>query len=179
MKINIISYATAILLHTFSTQAESQAGDFSATCSNINLAGLTLTAICGDGAGGFKDTSIDLNDCIINSGGTLLCQANGNFGFSCDEPFFSGGVDLAAFCGPDGAIASIDLDECVGNFGGNLGSSSEMDRTAADTVSLRLCPDTIYKSFPQRKFWILAHPIPASSFLPKLIRHTTLIARSP
>ncbi|KAJ6490812.1 Cyanovirin-N [Mycena sanguinolenta] len=109
MKINILSYATAILLHTFATQAESQAGDFSATCSDINLEGLTLTANCGDGAGGFKDTSIDLNDCIINSGGHLVCQANGNFGFSCGFPFFMSGVIIGAVCLPSDAVASIDL----------------------------------------------------------------------
>lgn len=51
-----------------------QATNFGNTCSNIYLSGTTLTATCTPVKGSAKTTSLDLNSCIVNQGGTLLCK---------------------------------------------------------------------------------------------------------
>ncbi|KAJ8697486.1 hypothetical protein PTI98_004289 [Pleurotus ostreatus] len=52
-------------------------GDFSATCSGFFVRdNHFLQANCGDGVGGFKDTTLDLNRCIAKSGNSLrrVCE---------------------------------------------------------------------------------------------------------
>lgn len=60
-------------LGAISANAAAAAGGFSASCRNWYMAGYTLHANCGDGRGGRRDTSIDLNRCIANYGGNLAC----------------------------------------------------------------------------------------------------------
>lgn len=55
------------------------AGDFGASCTGPNdgpfvLSGTKLEARCEMENGQSKDTSIDLNQCIVNNVGTLACQ---------------------------------------------------------------------------------------------------------
>ncbi|KAG9127687.1 hypothetical protein FRC07_010760, partial [Ceratobasidium sp. 392] len=52
----------------------SAGGGFSGSCRSFYMQGNSeLKANCGDGHGGWRDTSIDLNRCIANYGGNLAC----------------------------------------------------------------------------------------------------------
>ncbi|KAI1747603.1 hypothetical protein F4782DRAFT_535264 [Xylaria castorea] len=60
------------------------------SCDGVNLGwGLRLHAMCfvlqKDGEWIESDTSIDLNDCIANIGGTMVGAAEGHFGKSCNN----------------------------------------------------------------------------------------------
>ncbi|KAF8981840.1 Cyanovirin-N, partial [Cyathus striatus] len=91
----------------------------------------TLQATCRTVAGAYMTTSLDLNTCIINASGYLLCRPihyimrSGGFLGSC-QPTNSpstGDTYLQATCldGQGGNNrASIDLDTCVGNADGVL-----------------------------------------------------------
>ena len=50
-------------------------GGFSTTCNNFFLTGTTLKANCANDGGVFQAASLDLNQCIVNNGGALFCQA--------------------------------------------------------------------------------------------------------
>ncbi|QRW02750.1 CVNH domain protein [Ceratobasidium sp. AG-Ba] len=96
-------------------------GGFSASCSGASVSGTTLTANCGNGNGGSRWSSIDLNQCIANYGGNLVCAKNGGFGGSCSECEIRTGVYMICGCsGGSNPTPIIDLDNCVANYGGNL-----------------------------------------------------------
>ncbi|KAF8609768.1 Cyanovirin-N [Ceratobasidium sp. AG-I] len=103
----------------FAAVSVSAGGGFSASCSNYYVSGYTLTATCGNGSGGTKTTSIDLNRCIANYNGNLACAANGGFGGSCSGCGIRTGAYMICGCRPSGTPI-IDLDSCVANYGGNL-----------------------------------------------------------
>ncbi|KAG8688920.1 hypothetical protein FRC08_011189 [Ceratobasidium sp. 394] len=96
-------------------------GGFSGSCKNWYVSGYTLHANCGDGHGGYRDTSKDLNQCIANYGGNLACATNGGFGGSCSGCEVVTGTYMKCHCGPGpNNTPTIDLNACIANYGGNL-----------------------------------------------------------
>ncbi|KZT52677.1 Cyanovirin-N [Calocera cornea HHB12733] len=101
-------------------------GQFGATCWDENLDGTILSATCNDDAQDAVGTSIDLNNCVSNDGGSLICVGSGGeYSESCDPGcYLSGSTTLCCTCG-DGAggwkDTCIDLDNCVQNYNGALG----------------------------------------------------------
>ncbi|KAG8726323.1 hypothetical protein FRC12_023498, partial [Ceratobasidium sp. 428] len=88
----------------------SAGGGFSGSCSNIYMDGNSrLVAHCGDGRGGSRDTSIDLNRCIANYGGNLACATNGGYGGSCSGCLIHTGTYMRCHCGPNNGTPTIDL----------------------------------------------------------------------
>ncbi|KAB5587353.1 hypothetical protein CTheo_9212 [Ceratobasidium theobromae] len=51
----------------------SAAGNFAASCYNIGLLDMTLTAACDDGTGRRLTTYLNLNNCVGNFNGQLKC----------------------------------------------------------------------------------------------------------
>jgi hypothetical protein len=52
------------------------AGDFSASCSRFWLQNNSIMyATCSDGRGGINTSSLNLNACIVNRNGNLVCAA--------------------------------------------------------------------------------------------------------
>ncbi|CAE6418627.1 unnamed protein product [Rhizoctonia solani] len=96
------------------------AGGFSGSCSGYYISdNHFLVANCGDGSGGRRDSTIDLNQCIANAGGNLVCRAGGNYGASCSGCGIRTGAYMTCGCNGTGATIA-DLDQCVANYGGNL-----------------------------------------------------------
>ncbi|QRV73814.1 CVNH domain protein [Ceratobasidium sp. AG-Ba] len=96
-------------------------GGFSASCSGYGVSGTTLTANCSDGKGGSRWSSIDLNRCIANYNGNLVCAANGGFGGSCSGCGIRTGAYMICGCrGGSNPTPIANLDDCVANYGGNL-----------------------------------------------------------
>ncbi|KAF8609767.1 Cyanovirin-N [Ceratobasidium sp. AG-I] len=111
----------AIGFSLFAAMSVSAGGGFSASCSNFYMQGNNvLTATCGNGSGGSKTTSIDLNRCIANYGGNLACAANGGYGGSCSGCLIRTGTYMICHCGPNNGTPIIDLNSCVANYSGNL-----------------------------------------------------------
>ncbi|KAG9219659.1 hypothetical protein CCMSSC00406_0006019 [Pleurotus cornucopiae] len=99
------------------------AGGFAATCSGFFVRdNHYLQAHCGDGRGGYKDSTIDLNLCIANYNSHLVCAHNGGYGGSCSACGIRTGTYMTCSCRgtPQGSYLIADLNECVANLGGNL-----------------------------------------------------------
>ncbi|KZT50235.1 hypothetical protein CALCODRAFT_444869, partial [Calocera cornea HHB12733] len=84
-------------------------GQSGATSWDENLDGTTLYATCNEDAEDAVGASIDLNNCVVNHGGTLTFSANtqcierGAYSESCDPGcYLSGPTNLCSTCG-DGA----------------------------------------------------------------------------
>ncbi|CUA70522.1 hypothetical protein RSOLAG22IIIB_14223 [Rhizoctonia solani] len=92
-------------------------GGFSASCSGYYIRdNHFLVANCADGNGGRRDSTLDLNQCIVNAGGRLICQANGGYGASCSGCGIRTGAYMTCECNGTGATI-VDLDQCVANYG--------------------------------------------------------------
>ncbi|KAI0318790.1 Cyanovirin-N [Amylostereum chailletii] len=119
------SLYVALMTAVMSTQVLGSAQtNFGATCSGESLAsGHILFATCGDGHGGEPTSSIDLNKCVTNSGGTLECQVNGGFAGTCNTCSIESGTTLACDCG-DGhggyPHTVLNLNNCLSNKNGQL-----------------------------------------------------------
>lgn len=48
-------------------------GGFGASCPSASLSGTVITASCGNGAGGYVTSSLDLNTFVGNQNGILCC----------------------------------------------------------------------------------------------------------
>ncbi|RDW58128.1 hypothetical protein BP6252_13539 [Coleophoma cylindrospora] len=104
------------------------AGDYSKTCGQYSTDpnDNTVLANCGDGHGGYRDSRMDMNLCLGNSGGTLVAQNNGGYHDTCYAcgPLFDGPTTtFSCICG-DGKggwpVTSIDLNSVLGNIDGYL-----------------------------------------------------------
>ncbi|KAB5588360.1 putative effector protein [Ceratobasidium theobromae] len=97
-----------------------QAGNYGATCSNTRLEGGNIMyATCANGSGSNITSSLNLNACIVNSGGNLRCQANGNYAVSCTGCSVSG-TTLRCTCTGRSASINLKLDDCITNRNGIL-----------------------------------------------------------
>ncbi|CAE6370152.1 unnamed protein product [Rhizoctonia solani] len=95
-------------------------GGFSASCSGYYIRdNHFLVANCGDGRGGRRDNTLDLNKCIVNANGNLRYQANGGYAGSCSGCGIRTGAYMTCGCNGTGATIA-DLDQCISNYGGNL-----------------------------------------------------------
>lgn len=97
-------------------------GEFSRTCTNINVDGSTLTADCERINGSYNDTSINLDNFIGNIDGTLEWGYS-EFSLTCNEVGLAGSNRLRAECrkrdqSPLGSY--INLDEHIANIDGRL-----------------------------------------------------------
>ncbi|KAI6006274.1 Cyanovirin-N [Pisolithus orientalis] len=54
-------------------QCVSANGNYADTCENCYLSGTNLDCVCGNGNGGTDSASVNLNNCIGNSNGVLVC----------------------------------------------------------------------------------------------------------
>ena len=50
------------------------AGGFIASCSSVSFSGSTLSATCINEGGGTGRTSLNLNNCLGNTNGELVCN---------------------------------------------------------------------------------------------------------
>ena len=73
-----------------------------------------LTAKCKRADKSTVTSTLDLDECVVNSGGNLLCQGDGGFSGSCfpqsnlnNNVWSSGGSTLYAMC--DGGMSSLQL----------------------------------------------------------------------
>ncbi|KAG8756802.1 hypothetical protein FRC12_010468 [Ceratobasidium sp. 428] len=81
---HFLGFTVVSALFFLAAPSVSAGGGFSHSCSSFHMEGNSkLVATCGDGGGGHKTTSINLNDCIANYGGNLACAKNGGYGGSC------------------------------------------------------------------------------------------------
>jgi hypothetical protein len=104
-----------------------QCGGFAVSCGSIQVSSTGgLSAICGDGSGGYTRASLDLNAHISNSNGNLV--DGGDFAASCKNiRWYELGTDnqgVAAECyKEDGTLGSTTLynvERRVANYSGNL-----------------------------------------------------------
>jgi hypothetical protein len=73
---HFLSLSAVLGVSFFTVSSVNAAGGFSGSCSNYYMQGNNvLVATCGNGSGGTKTSSIDLNRCIANYGGNLACAA--------------------------------------------------------------------------------------------------------
>lgn len=123
-------------LHQVQTvQAKELRGNFSRTCTNINLDRMfgVLTACCEDGRGGCKEAEIELGKYLGNQNGVLLWGKNGAFQLTCGGYSLGSGADrakLTAQCTRgDGSISTTtkDLDEGISNNYGKLVWNGRLD----------------------------------------------------
>lgn len=111
-------------------------GSWRASCRNATQDGTMLYAQCDNGASGWNDTSMDLNDCpsqvVDNSRGYLVCRNGGGFGFrgvppgswrySCRNASMEGPVIFAECNTGRGGWqqSSFDTNQCPGGSLGNV-----------------------------------------------------------
>ena len=83
-----------------------------------------LIARCGDGGGGYRLTSVNLNDCLTNEFGNLRWKRGGNFGGSARNVRLADGGRVLECELADGGggwrHGYVHLDERIGNEGGEL-----------------------------------------------------------
>ncbi|KAH7923041.1 Cyanovirin-N [Leucogyrophana mollusca] len=97
-------------------------GDFSRSCPDYSVRGAILYAVCRRVDGSQVTTQLDLDHCLENGNGKLVCRQNGAYASSCSACSFSG-TTLSCQCRDEEShpqYTSIDLDQCVGNSNGNL-----------------------------------------------------------
>ncbi|OBZ66474.1 hypothetical protein A0H81_13624 [Grifola frondosa] len=96
------------------------ADKFGHSCYDQSLANNhTLYATCSEGPGKpSRSSSIDLNLCVQNCGGTLECTVNGYFDFSCKDCSLISATILTCDCGLGNTTK--DLNSCVSNRYGEL-----------------------------------------------------------
>ncbi|KAJ8483397.1 hypothetical protein ONZ45_g14613 [Pleurotus djamor] len=119
---SLSAFAALIVLFP-SNMMVSAAGDFAYSCSGYYVHdNHYLSANCGDGHGGYKDTQIDLNQCIGKSGNNLVCARNGGYAGSCSGCSIRTGWYMTCGCSntPQGSYLVADLNDCVANINGNL-----------------------------------------------------------
>ncbi|KAJ7634819.1 Cyanovirin-N [Roridomyces roridus] len=94
---------------------------FALTSNNIRLEGSTLHAQCRDRAGGWHDSSLDLNEFISNNNGVLDDNGSDFFG-TCSGCKMDGSKLVAILKQTDGSEkeSTIDLNQFVGNEDGKL-----------------------------------------------------------
>ncbi|KAL4262926.1 Cyanovirin-N superfamily protein [Pleurotus pulmonarius] len=70
-----------------------------------------LVAHCADSQGEYKDSTIDLNLCIRNHLGLLLCASGGNYAASCSGCALRSGTSMLCACkgAPEGTHVFVDL----------------------------------------------------------------------
>ncbi|KAF4574296.1 hypothetical protein EYR40_005986 [Pleurotus pulmonarius] len=99
---------SALFISLLGVSGVHAAGGFAATCSGYFVRdNHFLEANCGDGVGGFKDSTIDLNQCIGNFGQNLVCARNGNYAGSCSGCGIRTGAFMTCGCGGVALIADL------------------------------------------------------------------------
>ncbi|KAH7919312.1 Cyanovirin-N [Leucogyrophana mollusca] len=111
--------ASSLLL--FGTSTAIAASGFADSCNNYYVTGTDLYADClnADSSERYA-TQVDLNYCLANSGGSLVCSEGGSYSYSCSDCGLSSGTYFQCSCQPSGASTGIDLNNCVGNSNGGL-----------------------------------------------------------
>ncbi|CAF0841604.1 unnamed protein product [Didymodactylos carnosus] len=97
--------------------------NFTATSTDIGCQGCTLSATCQRTDGTKVPSSINLDEFIANNDGKLSKQNGGNFSASCDNiRVDSSGRLTCTATKIDGSKvpAAINLNDCIGNFEGEL-----------------------------------------------------------
>ncbi|KAH7882515.1 Cyanovirin-N [Phlebopus sp. FC_14] len=98
------------------------ASGFADTCSNYGVSGTTLSADCLQIDQATDSTSLNLDICLVNSNGELLCRSGGDYGASCSGCHLSG-TTFTCSCNNDAhqpVTTSYNLNNCIGNNNGVL-----------------------------------------------------------
>ncbi|KAL4077904.1 Cyanovirin-N [Scleroderma citrinum] len=112
------SISLSLVLVALSTHCAAQ--NWSESCTNYGLDGTELDASCRRDDGSYNPTSINLDNCIGNNNGVLVC--GGDYSASCSGCSMSG-TTLDCTCREDSGTehgTSVNLDDCVTNNNGNL-----------------------------------------------------------
>jgi cytolysin (calcineurin-like family phosphatase) len=95
-------------------------GQFGSSCSNIALQGNNVLAASCATSSGSQSTTLDLNTCITNAGGTLWWDTtSGNYAASCNSCSLSA-TQLTCKCGSGSGTTSIELNNNISNCNGTL-----------------------------------------------------------
>ncbi|EED84477.1 predicted protein [Postia placenta Mad-698-R] len=98
--------ATAIALYLPIVSA-----NYAGSCQDEHLDGQNLVATCTADDGSQVSSTLNLDDCVANYGGTLNCVPRGEFSYSCDVAScgLTGGEYMECYCGngQSGQTASI------------------------------------------------------------------------
>ncbi|EED84853.1 predicted protein [Postia placenta Mad-698-R] len=101
-----IIVATAIALYLPVVSA-----NYAGSCQDEYLDGQNLVATCTADDGSQVSSTLNLDDCVANYGGTLNCIPSGEFSYSCDVAScgLTGGEYMKCYCGngKGGQTASI------------------------------------------------------------------------
>ena len=104
-------------------------GDFTATCSRLKLdyPSYVLTAECKRTDASTVTSTLNLNNCLVNQGGGLLCRPGGGFSGTCDisndltdTSVITGTCALRTNNKNVNSYTSFDLNDCIGNHDGVL-----------------------------------------------------------
>jgi len=118
----VSTLALAAIARSAPTQATTQDKAFD-SCRDISSDRAVLTATCDDGDGGFRRTTINLNDCFTNDNGVVRPVRGGNFASSCTAVIDPGDHSLSGMCAQrSGSVNwySIDLNRFLTNREGIL-----------------------------------------------------------
>jgi len=126
MQFNVLVSVAIALGSTLLTSVSGAAlSGFANTCESISFVGpTTLQAECLNESGNTVFTSINLDSCVGNNNGGLVCSGGGNFANSCQGSSLRGSTDLVSSCrneAGDFESTSIDLNNCLTNNNGQLG----------------------------------------------------------
>ena len=98
-------------------------GNFSQSSTDIKLVDSTLYAKCKKRDGSYIDSSINLNECVVNKDGTLGWANDGRYSLSSKECSIVGGATLSCECSKiDGSYtrSDLNLDQKITNDDGFL-----------------------------------------------------------
>ncbi|EGN98838.1 hypothetical protein SERLA73DRAFT_181510 [Serpula lacrymans var. lacrymans S7.3] len=122
MQLTILSVLASLALFTPSVLTQ---GGFSSTCDNYYVTGSVLYADCESVSGTYYATEVDLDYCLANNGGSLICSSGGSYSYTCSGCSLESGTyfgcSACSDCTDCGTSSTgIDLDQCVSNDGGSL-----------------------------------------------------------
>ncbi|KAH7911160.1 Cyanovirin-N [Hygrophoropsis aurantiaca] len=108
-------------LLVFGTSTVIAANGFAASCNNYYVTGTDLFADCLNADSSQRvATQVDLNYCLANNGGTLVCSEGGSYSYSCSNCELASGTYFQCACNAGSGTTGIDLNNCVGNSNGGL-----------------------------------------------------------
>ncbi|KAH7906185.1 Cyanovirin-N [Hygrophoropsis aurantiaca] len=94
---------------------------FTDSCSNYYVTGTDLYADClNNDSSATYATQVDLNYCLSNNGGSLICSSGGSYSYTCSNCELASGSYFECSCSGGSGTTGIDLNSCVGNSNGGL-----------------------------------------------------------
>lgn len=120
---SLFKISVSLILIALSTHcAANELDGFGYSCKDISLVNNVLYSSCEGTDGSYISTSINLDQCVVNTNGNLSCSANGNYSSTCSNCYLSGKT-LVCTCNNYnhvGQSASVNLNSCLSNSNGQL-----------------------------------------------------------